>query len=534
MRPCAQPWAGFLSPALTHGSPSTQQRQHSLRRLLTILHFAGFTALQMRPRPRAQPWAGFPPPVPTQGGPSTQPSGPLSGTGAGPSFTGILSDQPEILLQTLTDAAALSGSHAGVPGTPGASTGGSNVVAAETAWAAVAAGAGGVGSLSSGSNVLGTPRGPHLVARGSPYDLGSAGLEQPGLARMPGAAYQAHPGWVTPSYGHDQAAAAAAVAAWAMPMVRAASAGDLRMLPQGSLGVPPAAVQPPPAYGTGLPPLAPPQPPSAGTAAYGGWRLPTVDLPVAPSVMGMGRPRANSLLMLPGGGMATRGRRMRSNSYTYGGYADFASSMYQHAGAAAWGDLSPYGSYVVSPASTDSASTGGGTAWQQLPPPPVTTPRQNPMSWQQQQQQLQAHHAQQALLQQQQLQSLQAAYRGPVVTGDAQGANGRRRRHSVCMGDPRLQLGMGHHRSRRLSGMRNYGPLMMEMQPWSEVRTAELHACGLADKAGRACLSCALAVHSSVMCQLPGTCCCRQHFRPSGCIGSCVLHLCVEVKAQFC
>jgi hypothetical protein len=372
-------------------------------------------------------------------------------------------------MQQLTDAAALSGSHAGATGTPGG-TANSNLIT-EGSWAAAAAAG---GSLSSGSNVLGTPRGPPMGARASPYDFGMAALEPASLAR-----FQGHPGWATPSYGCDQAAAVAAVAAWGMPMIRAASAGDLRMVPQAPVGLGggvggPAAAQPPTGYSGGLPPVPPPPP------GGGGWRLPAVELPLAPNLGPvMGRPRANSMLLVmpPVSGMAAaRGRRIRSNSYTYGGpYVDFASRMYPYpgepVGAAAWGELSPYGSYVVSPASTDSTSTGGGT-WQ-LPPAPVSTPRHpNPLAWQQQQQQLQAHHAQQALLQQQQLQGLQSAYRGPVAAGVA-GAEGaaagpRRRRHSVCMGDPQLQFQL-HHRTCRLSGMRDYGPLVLEMQPCPEV-----------------------------------------------------------------
>jgi hypothetical protein len=367
-------------------------------------------------------------------------------------------------MQQLTDAAALSGSHAGPPDTPGG-TASSNVIT-EGSWAAAAAAAA-AGSLSSGSNVLGTPRGPLMGARASPYDFGLAALEPATLAR-----YQVPPGWATPSYGRGQAAAAAAVAAWGMPMVRAASAGDLRMVPQAQPGgVGPrgglADAQLHTGYSSGLPPV-----PPAPAGGAGGWRLPAMELPLAPN-LSMGRPRANSMLMMmPVSGMSVaRGRRTRSNSYTYGGpYADFASRLHPYPGAAAWGELSPYGSYVLSPASTDSAATGGGT-WQ-LPPAPVNTPRlPNPLGWQQQQQLLQAHHAQQALLQ-----GLQSGSRRPVAAGmaavaGAQGAEAlpRRRRHSVCMGDPQLQL---THRTRRLSGMRYYGPLVLEMQPCPEVSSA--------------------------------------------------------------
>lgn len=441
----------------------------------------------MRPRPRTQPWAGFPPPVPPPGGPSTQPSGHLSGTGTGPAYSGVLSDQPELLMQQLTDAAALSGSHAGgVPGTPGG-TAASSHVTADAAWAAAAAAT----NLSSASNVL----------VGIPAEALSRARLQTGYPQQqPGA-------WMQQPYpGHDQQAAAAAVAAWGMPMVRAASTGDLRMAAaQGGVvgGVAAASQQQQLGYGSTLPPMAPRQYASAAAAGPGGgWRLPpqqALDLSVLPPagmVGGMGgRPHANSLLLLPGGGLAARARRGRSNSYTYGGYADMIPSLgydLHYAGAGAgvaggWADTAPYGGYLLSPASTaDSASTGGGAGWQQqAPPPPVSTPRH---TWQLGQQQQQVLHAQglqhmtqlQALAAQQQQalllqQGLQAGpYRGggaaASVVDAAAAGNTRRRRHSVCMGDPRLQL--GHHRSRRLSGMRGYGPLMLEMQPWSEVSPA--------------------------------------------------------------
>jgi hypothetical protein len=69
--------------------------------------------VQMFPRPRAQPWASFPPPGPP--GTSTNPSGPLRSPERSLSAI-ISSDQAELLMQQLTDAAAVSGSHAGAPG----------------------------------------------------------------------------------------------------------------------------------------------------------------------------------------------------------------------------------------------------------------------------------------------------------------------------------------------------------------------------------------------------------------------------------
>jgi hypothetical protein len=327
-----------------------------------------------------------------------------------------------------------------------------------------------------------------------PYsDLALTGaFERQPMARLAG--YPApHPGgWGTPSYRHEQAAVAAS---WGMPAVRASSAGDLRMLGQagGTPGASAMAGGPAAGFvqgvaggaypggvgvGVGLPPMSA----VAAAAAFGtgavpaSWRHGLGDL--LPGV-GMGRPRANSALILPGAAAARRGR-MRSNSYTYGGYADFAASMVAsgYPGPGLWPDVSPYGSgYLVSPASTDSTSTGGaGSPWAQIPPPPMPTPRHpHPMLWQQQQQQLQAHHAYQALLQQQAMQSMQMAHRPPIpgVAGAggadaaAAGSNQRRRRHSVCMGDPRLQF--GHQRQRRYSGMARYGALVLEMQPWSEV-----------------------------------------------------------------
>lgn len=337
----------------------------------------------------------------------------------------------------------------------------------DAAWAAAAAAAAG-SSFSSGSNVVGTPRGG-LGLRASPYDsLGAlqvGGLDGQALGRLP-QGFPLHTGWVNPVYGHVPAAAAeAAVAAWGMPAVRAASAGDLQLLAHGGVGQ--------------LQPMA-----TAGGAAAGPylpspWRPPAMDLQGAVG-LGMGLQRQGGRLMagagsVGAGGGPRGGRRFRSNSYSYGGYGDFCTSMYQWVGggAGAWADpLSAYGSFLVSPASTvDSASTGSTPAWlPQLPPPPVSTPRHMLSQWQLQQ------HQQQLQQQQQQVYWPPAFAADPVSSAAAAAAaagagssgsnSARRRRHSVCMGDPRLQL---QHQRRRYSSLRSYGPLVLEMQPWAEV-----------------------------------------------------------------